>query len=447
MSENSSVTARSVPHVIIVGGGFAGVAAAKALQDAPVRITLIDRTNYHLFQPLLFQVAAGILEPGTIATPIRSLFRGQKNVAVRMAVVSGVDKTTRRVLLADGRQPLHYDYLVLATGVTGSYFGHDEWAQVVSSMKSLADAEAIRRRIVDILEQAEQEDDPAVREELLTFVVVGAGPTGCELAGGLVERFHRTSASEFRRIDPKRANIVLVEAGPRVLPGFSESLAAGATDALRKLGVDIRTGHAVEQVDAHGVVIAGERLPAQTVLWAAGVTGSPAATWLATESDRAGRAIVLPDLSISGYPEIFVVGDTAHIDHNGTPLPGVAQVALQSGKHAGETIRARVLNRPPPPRFTYFDKGNMATIASTYAIIEHGRFKLSGMFGKLGWAFVHVLYLGRLEGQLLLALQWVFGLAFGRTSSRNIDPPNSELKPGPATPPRVVPKPVVSDPN
>ncbi len=423
MSENGSRPDAAAPHVVIVGGGFAGVAAAQALAQAPVRVTLFDRTNYHLFQPLLYQVAAGVLEPGTIAPPIRSLFRRQKNVDVRMATVVGVDKDRQHVLLEGDPSPVAYDYLVLATGVTGSYFGHDEWAPLAPGMKSLSDAEALRRRIVGILERAEQEDDPARRKELLTFVLVGAGPTGCELAGELAEQFRRGLPSEYRRINPRDAHIILVEAGPRLLPTFSESLSKGATEKLQKLGVDVRVGKAVEMVDAQGVVIAGERVPTTTVLWTAGVHGSPAGAWLGADVDRTGRVVVLPDLTVPGHPEVFVLGDTAHIENNGKPLPGVAQVALQSGKHAGHTIRARVQHEPPPAPFTYFDKGNMATIAVTYAIMETRGLKLSGFIGKLGWAFIHVMYLGRLEGQLMLALQWLFGVAFGRTGARYIDSP------------------------
>ncbi|MBV9354708.1 MAG: cytochrome d ubiquinol oxidase subunit II, partial [Chloroflexi bacterium] len=362
MSQNGSLAeGTAVPHVVVLGGGFGGVAAAKALRHTPVRVTLIDRTNYHLFQPLLYQVATGILEPGTITTPIRTLFRDQPNVDVRMAEVVGVDKDRRMVQLAGDASPIPYDYLVLATGVTGSYFGHDEWAPFAPTMKTLADAEFLRRRIVGALEQADQEEDPAVRQELLTFVLVGAGPTGSELAGELAEHFRRLP-KEYRHINPRDARIILVEAGPRALATFHESLSAGAMAKLRSLGVEVRTGQAVEHVDAEGVVIAGERVPTRTVLWTAGVAASPAGRWLGAETDRAGRAVVGPDLTIPGHPEIFVVGDTAHINRNGQPLPGVAQVAMQSGKYAGHVIRARVLHQPPPGPFSYFDKGNMATL-------------------------------------------------------------------------------------
>ena len=432
MSQNgSTATSSSSPHVVIVGGGFGGAAAARALRGAPVRVTLIDRTNYHLFQPLLYQVAAGILEPGTITTPIRALFRHQKNVDVRMGEVTAIDKDRKRVQLDDATDPVAYDFLILATGVHGSYFGHDEWAPFAPNMKTLADAEMLRRRIISALEQADQETDPVVQERLMTFVLVGAGPTGCELAGELAGHFHRVLSAEYRHIDPRKARIVLIEAGPRALATFSEELANGAVQKLHELGVEVRLGQAVELVDADGVVVAGQRISAGTVLWTAGVAASPAGQWLGVQTDRAGRVVVGPDLSVPGYPEIFAVGDTAHIENDGKMLPGVAQVALQSGKHAAHTIRARVLRQPPPGAFSYFDKGNMATISSTYAIMEKGRLKLGGFLGKTGWAFIHVLYLGRAEGQLMLCMQWLFGIAFGRTGSRYIDTP-SIAAPAPA---------------
>ena len=299
MTQNGSFTnASSLPHVVVVGGGFGGVAAAKGLKDVPVRVTLLDKTNYHLFQPLLYQVATGMLEPGTITTPIRSLFRGQKNVDVRMAEVTAIDKERRVIELDGGADTLTYDYLVLATGVHGSYFGHDEWAPLAPSMKTLADAEFLRRRIIGALEQADRTTDPKLREELLTFVLVGAGPTGCELAGELAEHFRRVP-KEYRNMDPRRARIILVEAGPRALATFSEELSAGAVAKLRSLGVDVRIGKAVELVDADGVVIAGERVRTRTVLWTAGVAASPAGRWLGVETDRAGRAVVGADLTVA----------------------------------------------------------------------------------------------------------------------------------------------------
>jgi NADH dehydrogenase FAD-containing subunit/cytochrome bd-type quinol oxidase subunit 2 len=426
MSQNGSVSNKiAQPHVVVVGGGFAGVAAAKGLKNVPVRVTLVDKTNYHLFQPLLYQVATGILEPGTITTPIRAMFRHQKNVDVRMAEVTGVDKEQRVVQLDGGAASLTYDYLVLATGAHGSYFGHDDWAPLAPSMKTLADAEFLRRRIIGSLEMADRTADPMLRQQLLTFVLVGAGPTGCELAGELAEHFRRMPA-EYRNMDPRQAHIILVEAGPRALATFSEELSAGAVAKLRSLGVDVRLGKAVEMVDADGVVIGGERVPTRTVLWTAGVAASDAGRWLGAETDRAGRVVVGSDLSVAGYPEVFVVGDTAHIENDGKLLPGVAQVALQSGKHVAHSIRALVLQQPAPAAFSYFDKGNMATIAFSYAIMEKGKMKVGGWLGKAGWTFIHILYLGRAEGQLMLCMQWIFGLVLGRSGSRYIDTPSVE---------------------
>jgi len=415
------VAAQSRPHVVIVGGGFGGVAAARALKHAPVRITLVDRTNHHLFQPLLFQVTAGIVEPGAIAPPIRSIFRNQKNVDVRMAEVTGVDKARQLVHLNGDTPPIHFDYLILATGVQASYFGHDEWAQFASGMKSLVDADMLRSRIIAALEQADQEPDPHKREELLTFVVVGAGPSGCELAGALAEQFRRGLPAEYRHIDPRQAHIVLLEAGPRALSAFSEHLARGAIGRLRRLGVDVRFGQPVELIDAEGVVVGGERIRTRTVVWTAGVAASPAGRWLGTDTDRTGRVVVGPDMSVPGYSRIFVVGDTAHIQYGGQPLPSVATVALQSGEHAGRTIGALVTGQAPPGRFAYFDKGNMATIAATYAIAETGRIKLHGLIGKAAWAVIHVMYLGQAEGQAQLCLQWMLALLLSRTGGRYID--------------------------
>jgi len=432
-ASDGSSAGTGVPRVVIVGGGFGGIAAATGLKHVPVQVTLVDRTNFHLFQPLLYQVAAGVLEPGTIATPIRSMFRGQPNVDVRMGEVVAVDKERRHVQLNAEEEPIPYDYLVLATGAHGTYFGHDDWAAFAPGMKTLSDAEGLRRRIIGALEKADSECDPRVREEWLTFLLVGAGPTGCELAGELAQEFHRALPAEYRHIDPRKARIILVEAGPRALAPFSEDLVDGALKKLRSLGVEVRLGSAVEEVDAEGARIAGERVAARTVMWTAGVAASPAGRWLGVDSDRGGRVVVGPDLSVPGHPEIFVVGDTAHIEDHGKQLPGVAQVAIQSGQHAARTIRARVLNQPPPAPFAYFDKGSMATIAQRYAIMERGKLKLSGPLGKLGWAFIHILYLGSSEDQALLGVQWLFGL-LRKAGSRYIDAPvfaSPERPPGP----------------
>jgi NADH dehydrogenase len=413
--------AHAVPHVVIVGGGFAGIAAARALMHTRVRITLLDRTNHNLFQPLLFQVTAGIVEAGTISAPIRSLFRHQRNVDVRMAEVDGIDKDRQLVYLTGESPPIHFDYLILATGVRVSYFGHDEWAQFAHGMKTLLDADRLRRQIVGCLELADQEPDPRAREELMRFVLVGAGPSGCELAGSLAGIFRRGLPQEYRHIDPRQAHIVLLEAGPRALTAFSEPLARGAVNQLRSLGVDVRLGKPVELIDEDGVVVGGERLRARTVVWTAGVAASPAGQWLGTETDRMGRVLVGTDLSVPGYPRIFAAGDTAHIEYQGKPLPCVATVALQSGEHIGRTLAAHLTGAPGPGPFAFFDKGNMATISLGYAIAETGRIRLSGVIGKLAWAFIHVQYLGQAEGQALLCMQWLINLLLSRTSARYID--------------------------
>src|SRR5262244_2561097 len=327
----------SKPKIIIVGGGFAGLAAAKALRSAPAEITLIDRTNHHLFQPLLYQVATSALTPSQIATPIRSIFRNQKNTTVILGEVTGVDKAQKCVFVSDAdRQnvPIAYDHLILATGASHSYFGHNEFAEYAPGLKSLADAEAARNKILQAFELAEAEEDPSRHRDLLTFVLVGGGPTGVEMAGALAVLVRITLKSDFRRIDPASARIVLVDTA-HVLGTFPESLSRAAKQRLEKLGVEVRLGHRVDHIDAAGVVIAGERIASKTVIWTAGVAPSPAGKWLNAEIDRAGRVRIQKDLTVPGHPEIFVVGDTAAYEQDGKPLPGVAQVAMQQGHYAG----------------------------------------------------------------------------------------------------------------
>jgi NADH dehydrogenase FAD-containing subunit len=330
------------PHVVIVGGGFGGLSAARTLGRANVRVTLMDRANHHVFQPLLYQVATASLAPSDIASPIREVVRRHRNTRVELREVTGVDADGRRVFFTalDGtRQALAYDYLVLATGVEQSYFGHDAYARVAPGLKSLADATVIRTKLIETLEIAELEPDPARHRDLLTFVLVGAGPTGVEMAGAIAQMMRGTLRSDFRRIDPGSARIVLVEGAPRILMSLAESLARRAHDELTRMGVEIKTGVRVEDVDADGVVIAGQRIASRCVLWTAGVAPSPAGKWLGAETDHAGRVRVRPDLSVSGRPEVFVVGDTAYLEHGGRPLPGVAQVALQQGRHAAVSSR------------------------------------------------------------------------------------------------------------
>src|SRR6266478_1191987 len=327
-----------IPGVVIVGGGFAGLAAARALRRAPVRITLIDRTNHHLFQPLLYQVATSVLAPGQISAPIRGILGKQSNTTVIMAEVTGVNKEERYVIAnSSDRSQIHvpYDYLILATGQRHSYFGHDEFERFAPGLKSLADSVGIRNRVLQAFEQAEAEEDPSRHADLLTFVLVGAGPTGVEMAAALAVLVHTTLRSEFRRIDPLSARIVLADMANRVLGTFAEDLSEAARKHLEDLGVEVRLGKGVDKIDDEGVIVGGERIASKTVIWTAGVAPSPAGKWLGVETDRAGRVKVQPDLTVPGHPEIFVVGDTASAQQEGKPLPGVAQVAMQGGRYAG----------------------------------------------------------------------------------------------------------------
>jgi NADH:ubiquinone reductase (H+-translocating) len=409
--------------VVIAGAGFGGLAAAKALRNTPASVVLIDRTNHHLFQPLLYQVATAVLTPSQIATPIRSIFRNQKNTTVVMGEVTGVDKDQKCVFVSDAdRQnvPIDYDYLILATGASHSYFGHNEFAEYAPGLKSLADAEAARNKILQAFELAEAEEDPARHQDLLTFVLVGAGPTGVEMAGALAILVRTALKSDFRRIDPTSARIVLVDMAPKVLGPFSENLSKAAKQRLEKLGVEIRLGHGVDQIDAEGVVIAGERIPSKTVIWTAGVAPSPAGRWLNVETDRAGRVRIQKDLTVPGHSEIFVVGDTASLDQNGKPLPGVAQVAMQQGRYAGKLIHNRIVGSPPPPPFSYFDKGSMAVVGKGFAVLQSGKVQLSGLAAWLTWAAVHLQFLATSSLRLGVFLQWIWTYVTGQRGDRLI---------------------------
>jgi NADH dehydrogenase FAD-containing subunit len=350
------------------------------------------------------------------------MLRKQPNVTVMMAEVTGVDKDRRCVYLNHGDQPYSYDYLVLATGAQGSYFGNDAWAAFAPSMKTLGDAETLRARLLKSFEMAELTEDPRARQSLLTCVLVGAGPTGVELAGTFAEKIHYADQNGFRRIGPSEARIVLIEAGPRVLPMFSERISQKAVQKLRQMGVEVRLGQAVEHVDEEGVIAAGERISSKNVIWTAGVAASPVGEYLGVETDRAGRVKVGPDLTVPGYPEIFVVGDTAHIEEHGKMLPGVAQVALQGGRYAGQSIQARVMGTQMSP-FAYADKGNMATIAHNYAVLERGNLQLAGVVGKLGWVYVHLLYLSSMQHRFSTFLQWMWLLLFKSRGSAYIVEP------------------------
>jgi NADH dehydrogenase FAD-containing subunit len=411
------------PHVVIVGGGFGGLAAAKALKDAPAHVTLVDRTNHHLFQPLLYQVATSVLTPGHIATPIRGILRNQKNATVILGEVTGVDKDQRRVFVNTADREgvaLPYDYLILATGVRHSYFGRNEFEKFAPGLKSLADAVAIRNKILHAFEQAEAEEDPSSHRNLLTFVLVGGGPTGVEMASAIAVLIRNTLQSEFRRIDPASARIVLVDQSPRVLGSFSEELSKAAKNRLENLGVEVRLGHGVDQIDAEGVIVVGERIASKTVIWTAGVAPSPASKWLSAETDRAGRVRIQKDLTVPNHPEIFVVGDTASLDQDGKPLPGVAQVAMQQGRYAGKMIRARINGSSTPGPFRYFDKGNMAVVGKGFAVLQSGKVRLSGFVAWLAWAAVHLEFLATSSLRLSVFVQWVWTYLTGQRGSRLI---------------------------
>ncbi len=402
----------STPHVVILGGGFGGLFAARALRKAPVRVTLIDRRNHHLFQPLLYQVATAALNPSDIAAPIRGVLAKQKNCRVLLAEAKSIDVAKRHVELDDGF--VDYDYLIVATGATHSHFGKD-WGDVAPGLKSVEDALEIRRRIFLAYEAAEREADGQQQRAWLTFVVVGAGPTGCELSGALGEIGLHTLARDFRRIDPTKVKVILLEGQGRVLTAYPEKLSAAAKKSLEKRGVEVRTGCKVTEVDRQGVTITNaegkpERIPARTVLWAAGVQASPLGKSLGAPVDRAGRVEVLPDLSIPDHPEVFVVGDLAHGVQDGRDLPGVCQVAIQGGTHVAKIIKSEVKAGAPTTRrpFRYWDKGNMATIGRTSAVVATKRVAISGFFAWLLWWAVHIFYLINYRNRIFVFWHWIW---------------------------------------
>ena len=413
-------------HILIIGGGVIGLCTAYYAVRQCHRVTVIDRSNHHLFQPLLYQVATATLAPGDIAAPIRHLLRRQRNVTVALAEVTGVDAANRRVrvnYLGRPDVPYAYDYLILATGAAHSYFGHNEFAPFAPGMKSIADAEAVRAKVLKAFETAEIEEDPAKHQDLLTFVLVGGGPTGVEMAGALAELRRYTLKSDFRRIDPQQARIILAEASPRILATFPEKLARKAQARLERVGVEVRTGQAVKAIDEAYVVIGDERIPCRTVIWTAGVTPSPAGTWLQAPTDKAGRVRVQPDCSVPGHPEVFVIGDTASLEQDGTPLPGVAQVAMQQGRFVGNVIAQRETGRAAPPPFRYADKGNMAVIGRGFAILNAGVVKLSGFPAWLVWACVHIAFLPALGNRRRVWTQWLWSYCTRQRSSQLIIEP------------------------
>lgn len=407
-------------HVVVVGGGFGGLQLVNRLKGADVKITLIDRRNHHLFQPLLYQVATTILSTSEIAWPIRHLYADRPEVTTLLGEVNGVDPKAKSVSLRSG-MVLNYDTLVLATGATHAYFGHDEWEPVAPGLKTLEDATTIRRRVLLAFERAEVESDPALRDALLTFSIVGAGPTGVELAGIIAELAHFTLPKEFRNIDTRKTRVVLIEAGPRVLPAFAEDLSAYAQKALEKLGVEVLTGTPVTQCTADGVTVGENFIPSRTIVWAAGVQASHAARWLGVPADRAGRTIVGKDLTAPGLPDVFVIGDTASVmREDGTPVPGIAPAAKQQGGYVAKVIRARISGKRAPGPFKYWHQGSLATIGKSAAIIDLGRFKLKGWLAWWIWGLAHIYFLIGTRSRFTVAWNWFWIYMSGQHSARLI---------------------------
>jgi len=417
MSPGPKDTAMAERHIVIVGGGFGGLAAARALAKAPVQVTLLDRHNHHLFQPLLYQVATAGLSPAEIASPIRRILSTQRNVTVLLAEATAVEPEAKRIRLADG--DLSYDQLILATGATHSYFGQDDWAIHAPGLKTLDDALEIRRRVLFAFEKAEREVDAERRRQWLTLVVVGGGPTGVEMAGALAEVARHTLPGDFRHIDPKSARVVLVEAGPRVLPAYPPDLSESARRQLEALGVHVWTGAAVTGVDAEGVQMGADRLAARTVVWAAGVEASPLARSLGVQLDRAGRVQVEPDLSIPGRPDIFVIGDLAAVESDGRAVPGVAPAAIQMGRHAAANVLRR-LRGEPTAAFRYRDKGSLATVGRSRGVAVIGRLKLSGFFAWAAWLFVHIVFLIGFRNRFVVLFTWMWAYLTYERSARLI---------------------------
>ena len=410
------------PLIVVVGGGFGGLAVVQSLKRAKARVILISKANHFLFQPLLYQVATSMLGPADIITPLRQMFSKQRNVTVALGEVVGVDVSTRHVLLNylnHRAEPLNFDYLVFATGASHNYFGHEEFAPFAPGLKEAINATTIRDRILRAFEFAEIEDDPEKHRDLLTFVLVGGGPTGVELAGAIAELRRYTLSSDFRRVKPESARIILVQSGSRILPSFHEDLAKAAHRHLEEMGVEIRTGAKVTQVDAQGVIVNGERIPSRTVIWTAGVTPSPVGKWLGAPLEK-GRVKVDSHCEVPGHPGIFVVGDTAAFEVGEKFLPGVAQVAMQQGNHVGRVISSRLAGDPPPPTFRYFDKGNLAVIGKKFAVLEVGKLRMAGRVAFMVWAIVHLVFLGSPGNRFRVAGQWLWSFFSGQRGSRLI---------------------------
>ena len=421
--ETAPTTVAPRKRVVIVGGGFAGIAAVRALRRCDADVTLIDQRNHHIFQPLLYQVATAVLAPSEIAAPIRQLAVRQKNLNVMLAEVTGMDLKLRLVDVSCpgiGMRRIPFDYLVVATGMRPSYFGHDEFAKYAPSLKSLSDAETIREKILSAYELADEADDENERARQMTFVLVGAGATGVELAASMAHLAAVTLSRQFRRIEPAKSAIILVEGGKRILPTFAESLSRKAARRLEKLGVKILTGVKVEKVDADGVVADGKRIPSATVLWTAGVAPSPLVKLLGAAADRAGRVSVSPFMNVPDVPGVFIAGDASSVVRDGRPVPGVAQAAIQQGRYVGRLIARELRGHPPRRAFRYFDKGNMAVVGKNFAILESGRLRMSGFVPWLVWAVLHVMSLPQPQNKWRVRVQWFWSYFTGQRSSRLI---------------------------
>ena len=413
-------------RIVIVGGGFAGIAAARALKWSDVDVVLIDRRNHHIFQPLLYQVATAVLAAPDIAAPIRQLAEKQKNVSVMLAEVTGVDLNARSIEASSpgvGVRKIAFDYLIVAAGMRPSYFGHDEFARYAPGLKNLNDAETIRGKILSAYERADATDDEKERARQMTFILVGAGPTGIELAASMAQLAAVTLRGQFRRIDPARSSIIVIEGGKRILPTFAESLAEKASKRLEKLGVEILTGVRVEKVDDNGVVADGKRIPSATVLWTAGVAPAPIVKLLGAQTDRTGRVLVGPFMNVPNASGVFVVGDASFIVCDGRPVPGVAQAAIQQGRYVGRLIARQLDGEEAKQPFRYFDKGNMAVVGKNFAILESGNIRMSGFATWLAWVFLHVMSLPQLQNRRRVQTQWLWSYFTGQRSSRLIPEP------------------------
>lgn len=424
----------SEPHVVILGAGFAGLTTARALAKAPCRVTLVDRRNYHLFQPLLYQVATAALSPADIATPIRSILRRQRNATVLMGRIDGVDRAQRQVFI-EGRR-LGYDILVVATGARHAYFGHDDWEAAAPGLKKIDDATEIRRRLLLAFEQAEAETDAVQRAALLTFAVIGGGPTGVEMAGAIAELAHQTLIADFRTIDPAQARVLLIEAGPRLLASFAPDLSTAAQEALQKLGVELRLNQAVTACENGSIRLGDtaapvleEEIATRTVIWAAGVMASPAARWLGAAQDKVGRVVVNADLRLPDAPEVFVIGDTAAVTGaDGRPVPGLAPAAKQMGAYVAKVIREQLAGERKPVPFRYRHLGSLATIGRAAAVADFGRLKLRGRLAWLLWGLIHVFFLTGIRSRLLVALQWLWAYATYQRGARLITSPGHAIE-------------------